>query len=158
MKRKLIASLICGALLTSTASVSAMTAETELKLETMAYFKPVYDTFKEQQIRFDYELEHGNPYDWWIKNLTKHPTLKLRRSQRDIEDTNYSRQSPDGPAASSPSRATAHTYTARAAPERCAEYVKLRRAKYGFSDQLIWWLSFSGSRSTCTPVHLRLRS
>lgn len=63
MKRKLIASLICGALLTSTASVSAMTAETELKLETMAYFKPVYDTLKEQQIRFDYELEHGNPYD-----------------------------------------------------------------------------------------------
>ena len=103
-------------------------------------------------------IEHGDPNDWWIKNLTKRPTLKLRRSQHDIEDTNYSRQSPNRPATTSPSRATAQTYTARAAPERRAEYFKLRRAKYGFSDQLIGWLSFSGSRSTCTPVHLRLRS
>ena len=103
-------------------------------------------------------IEHGDPNDWWIKNLTKRPTLKLRRSKRNIEDTDFARQSRNRPAASTPSRATAQTYTARAAPERCAEYLELRRAKYGFSDQLIGWLSFSGSRSTCTPVHLRLRS
>ena len=100
-------------------------------------------------------IEHGDPDDWWIKNLTKRPTLKLRRSQR---DTDYSRKSPNRPAPSGPSRATAQTYTARAAPDRCAEYLKLRRAKYGFSDQLIGWLTLSGFRSTCTPVQLRLRS
>ena len=76
-------------------------------------------------------IEHGDPNDWWIKNLTKRPTLKLRRSQRNIEDTDFARQSPNRPAASAPSRATAQTYTARAAPERCAECLKLRRAKYG---------------------------
>ena len=88
-------------------------------------------------------IEHGDPNDWWIKNLTKRPTLKLRRSQRDTDDTDYSRKSPNRPAPSGPSRATAQTYAARAAPDRCAEYLKLRRAKYGFSDQLIGWLSFS---------------
>ena len=103
-------------------------------------------------------IEHGDPNDWWIKNLTNRPTLKLRRSQRDFDDTDYSQQSPNRPAASGPSRATAQTYSARAAPERCAEYLKLRRAKYGFSDQLIGWLTLSGFRSTCTPVQLRLRS
>ena len=55
MKRKLIASLICGVLLTSTASVSAMTAETELKLETIAYFEPIYDQFITYRLKVDYE-------------------------------------------------------------------------------------------------------
>ena len=102
-------------------------------------------------------IEHGDPNDWWIKNLAKRPTIKLRRSEREIKGADSARQAVT-PAASSPPRATAQTYTARAAPERCAEYLKLRRAKYGFADQLIGWLSFSGSKSTCTPVHLRLRS
>ena len=103
-------------------------------------------------------IEHGDPNDWWIKNLAKRPTIKLRRSEREIEGADSARQGRERPTASSPPRATAQTYTARAAPERCAEYLKLRGAKYGFADQLIGWLSFSGSKSTCTPVHLRLRS